>query len=162
MFLLHAQVVVYKNMLKITCWLFAFTLYKTFLRNKNKSKTIIHASFLHNFWINIFLLLYSVNWPNLTAWLSLVLELLPNRHIFVDSTPVRRRISTWKVHGNYFDSERSIHMESMTLIRGGYFDIDSTFKIDEILMSSPREFFYVILMSNRRNFCAPCFHSIIF
>ena len=42
------------------------------------------------------------------------------------------------------------------------FDVDLTFKIDEILMSSPRGFSYVVSTSNRRNFCTRCFHSIIF
>ena len=50
----------------------------------------------------------------------------------------------------------------MTSIRRGNFDVDSTFKIDEISMSSPRGFFYVVSTSNRRNFFSRCFHSIIF
>ena len=88
--------------------------------------------------------------------------LLPNGHIFVNSQSIRRRNSTWKVRGNYIDFERWIHVEIMTSIRRGYFDMDSTFKIDEILMSSPRGFFYVVSTSNRCNFCTRCFHSIIF
>ena len=87
---------------------------------------------------------------------------MPNGHIFVDSPSIRRGNSTWKVCGNYIDFERRMHMEMMTSIRCGYFDVDSTFKIDEISMSSPRGFFYVASMSNRRNFCTRCFHSIIF
>ena len=83
-------------------------------------------------------------------------------HIFVDWTSIRRRDSTWKVRANWIDFERLIHVEIMTLIRGGCFVVDSTFKIDEILMSSPRGFFYVVSTSNRRNFCTRCFHSIIF
>ena len=43
----------------------------------------------------------------------------------------------------------------------GNYDIDSTFKIDEISMSSPRRFFYVVSTSNWRNFCSCCFYSII-
>ena len=86
----------------------------------------------------------------------------PNGHIFVDSPSTRRRNSTWKVRGNYIDFERRIHVEIMTSIRRGYFDVDSTFKIDEISMNSPRRFFYVFSTSNRRNFCTHCFHSIIF
>ena len=88
--------------------------------------------------------------------------LLPNGHIIVNWQSIRRRNSTWKVRGYYIDFERWIHVEIMTWIRRGYFDMYSTFKIDEILMSSPRGFFYVVSMSNRRNFCACCFHSIIF
>ena len=88
--------------------------------------------------------------------------LLPNGHIFVNSQSIRRRNSTWKVRGNYIDFERWIHVEIMTSIRRGYFDMDSTFKIDEILMSSPRGFLYVVSTSNWLNFCTRCFHSIIF
>ena len=36
------------------------------------------------------------------------------------------------------DFERRIHVEIMTSIRRGNFDMDSTFKLDEISMSSPR------------------------
>ena len=86
----------------------------------------------------------------------------PNGHIFADLPLILRRNSTWKVRGNYIDFERRIHVEIMTSIRRGYFDVDLTFKIDEILMSSRRGFFYVVLTSNRRNFCTHCFHSIIF
>ena len=74
--------------------------------------------------------------------------LLPNGHIFVNSQSIRRRNSTWKVRGNYIDFERRIHVEIMTSIRRGYFDVDSTFKIDEILMSSPRGFLYVVSTLN--------------
>ena len=83
----------------------------------------------------------------------------PNGHIFADLLLILRRNSTWKVRGNYIDFERRIHVEIMTSIRRGYFDVDLTFKIDEILMSSRRGFFYVVLTSNRRTHC---FHSIIF
>ena len=72
----------------------------------------------------------------------------PNGHISVDLPSIRRRNSTWKVRGNYINFERRIHVEIMTSIRRGYFDVDSTFKIDEISMSSPRGFFYVVSTSN--------------
>ena len=85
-----------------------------------------------------------------------------NGHIFVDSSSIRRRNSAWKVRGNDIDFERRIHVETMTSTRRGYFDVDSTFKIYKISMSSPRGFFYVVSTSNRRNFCTHCFHSIIF
>ena len=62
----------------------------------------------------------------------------PNGNIFVDSSSIRRRNSTWKVRGYYIDFESRINVEIMTSIRRGYFDVDSTFKIDEISMSSPR------------------------
>ena len=69
--------------------------------------------------------------------------------------------STWKVCRNYIDFERRIHVEIMISIRRGNFDKDSTFKIDEMSMSSPRRFFYVISTSNRRNFYTHCFQCII-
>ena len=86
----------------------------------------------------------------------------PNGHIFIHSPSIRRQNSRWKVRWNYIHFERRIHLEIMTSIRRGYFDVDSTFKIDEISMTSPRGFFYVVSMSNRHNFCTRCFHSIIF
>ena len=86
---------------------------------------------------------------------------LPDGHIFIDSPSIRRRNSTWKVRGNYIDFERRIHVEIMTSIRHGHSDVDSTFKIDEILMSSSRGFSYVGSTLSRRNFCIRCFHSII-
>ena len=91
-----------------------------------------------------------------------IFKTLPNGHMFVDSPSIRRRSSTWKVRGNYIDFERGIHALILTSVRRGYFDVDSTFEIDEISMSSPRGFFYVVSASNRCNFCTHCFHSIIF
>ena len=41
------------------------------------------------------------------------------------------------------------------------FDVDLTFKIDEISMSSLHGFFFVISTLNRCNFRTRCFHSII-
>ena len=63
------------------------------------------------------------------------MDSFPNGHIFVDSPSIRRRNSTWKIRGNYIDFERRIHVEIMTSIRRGYFHVDLTLKIDEILMS---------------------------
>ena len=96
------------------------------------------------------------------CWFQQNLFSNPNRHIFVDSPSIRRRYSTWKVRGNYIDFERRIQVEIMTSIRRGYFNVDSTFKIEEISMSSPRGFFYVVSMSNRSNFCTRCFHFLTF
>ena len=86
----------------------------------------------------------------------------PNGHIFVDSPSIRRRNSSWKVRGNCINFERRIHVEIMTSTQRGNFDVDSTFKIGEISMSSLSGFFYVVSTSNRHNFCFHCFHSIIF
>ena len=93
---------------------------------------------------------------------SNVLAICPNRHILIDSPLIQSRNSTWKVRRNHIDFERWIYVEIMISIRLWNFDVDSTFKIDKILMSSPRGFFYVISTSNRHNFCTRCFHYIIF
>ena len=44
--------------------------------------------------------------------------------------------------------ERRIHVEIMTSIRRGNFDLDSTFKIDEITLSFPRGYFDIVSTSN--------------
>ena len=67
----------------------------------------------------------------------------PNGHIFVDSPLIRHRTSTWKIRRDFIDFERRIHVELITLIRRGNFNVDSPFKIDEISMTFPRGFFYV-------------------
>ena len=85
----------------------------------------------------------------------------PNGHIFIHSPSIRRRNSRCKVRWNYIHFERRIHVEIMTSIRRGYFDVDSTFKIAEISITSPRRFFYVVSMSNRHNFCTRCLNFII-
>ena len=61
---------------------------------------------------------------------SIKLNCFPNRHILV----IRRRNSTWKVRRNYIDFKRQIHVEIMTSIRRGNFDVDSTFKLSKISM----------------------------
>ena len=80
----------------------------------------------------------------------------------VDSSSIRRRNYSWKVGREFIDFERQIHGKIVTSIQRGSFDVDSTFKIDEIPMSSPREFFYVVPMSNLHSCCTRCFHSVVF
>ena len=43
--------------------------------------------FWHNFWRKIFLLLYSINWPNVIVWLPLLCEILGNMCIAIVSKP---------------------------------------------------------------------------
>ena len=72
------------------------------------------------------------------------------------SSSIRHRFDVEIPRGKFVemtDFERRIHVEIMTSIRRGNFDMDSTFKLDEISMSSPRGFFDVVSKSNRRNFC---------
>ena len=54
----------------------------------------------------------------------------PIGHIFVDSLSIRRRNAKWKVRRAFIDFERPVHVEIITLIRRGNFNVDSTFKID--------------------------------
>ena len=75
----------------------------------------------------------------------------------IDSTSKFHVESSWKLHR----FERRIHVEIMTSIRRGNFDVDSTFKIDKISMGFPRGFFYVVSTLNRCNFFTCCFHCII-
>ena len=86
---------------------------------------------------------------------------LPNGHIFVDSPSIRRRNLRWIVRRNYINFERRINVKIMISIRPENFDMDLTFEIDEISMSSLRGFFHVVPTSNQRNFCTRCFHCII-
>ena len=43
--------------------------------------------FPHNFWKKLFLLLYSINWPNVITWLPLLYEILDNMCIEVVRKP---------------------------------------------------------------------------
>ena len=69
---------------------------------------------------------------------------------------------TWKVCREFIGFEKRIHVEIMTSIRWRYFEVVSTFEIDEISMSSPHRLFYVVSMSNQHNCSTHCFLSIIF
>ena len=64
--------------------------------------------YFSNFYINIFV--------------------LPKGHIFVDSPSIWRQNSKWNVCQNFINFERRIHMEIMTSIRRGNFDVDSILK----------------------------------
>ena len=57
---------------------------------------------------------------------------------------------------------KAIQVEIITSIQRGNFDVDSTLKIDEISLRSPRGFFCVVLKRNRQNCCTRCFRSFIF
>ena len=48
------------------------------LKKKRGLELVFRPHFPHNFWRKIFLLLYSINWPNFIAWLSLLCEILGN------------------------------------------------------------------------------------
>ena len=57
-----------KTKLKTIC----FTSYSAFQKIKRRLEL---ASLPHDLWRKIFLLLYSINWPNLTVWLPLLCEI---------------------------------------------------------------------------------------
>ena len=61
-----------------------------------------------------------------------------NGHIFIDLASIRRRNSTLKVRRDFIDFDTRIHMEVMTSIRGGNFDVEFDFQnqrnIDEFSM----------------------------
>ena len=40
-------------------------------------------NFAHEFWIKIFLMLYSINWPNLIVWLPLLFGMSANMSIVI-------------------------------------------------------------------------------
>ena len=46
-------------------------------------KLVSLPHFLHDFWRNIFLLLYSVNWPSFIYWLSLPCKIFGNMGIVI-------------------------------------------------------------------------------
>ena len=49
-----------------------------------KALEVVYPShFVYDFLRKLFLMLYSINWPNLIAWFSLLLELLGNLCIVI-------------------------------------------------------------------------------
>ena len=74
LFLLHVQVEVYQNVLKLRCWPLGFILYKAFSKNKKRSGTSLPISF--SAWFLKMKISYVINWPNSIAWLSSLLEIL--------------------------------------------------------------------------------------
>ena len=71
------QVEDYQNILKLRCRPLSFTSYKAFLKNK-RSGTSPCLIFCIIFWRKVFLLLYSINWPNFIVWFPLLREILRN------------------------------------------------------------------------------------
>ena len=50
---------------------------------KKGSENILSTAFVYNFSRKIFLMLYSINWPNLIVWLLLLVEILGNMCIAI-------------------------------------------------------------------------------
>ena len=53
-------------------------LIKLFKKSKRSLELVTLLYFLHNFWRKIFLLLYSMKWPNSIVWLTLPCQILDN------------------------------------------------------------------------------------
>ena len=88
LFLLYVQVEVYQNILKLRCWPLVSTLYKAFLKNRNRSGTSLLTSFSPWLLKNMFLTLCSTNQPNFNVRLPLLLEILGNMCIVIIFSPV--------------------------------------------------------------------------
>ena len=82
-FLLYVQVKDYQHILKLRCGPFTFTWHKSLLKTKRGLKIVSLQHFLHDFWIKIFLTLYSIMWPYFIFWLPLLLEILSNIYIVI-------------------------------------------------------------------------------
>ena len=72
--------------LQTTCFHVTLSLFK----KSNKGLELVSLPyFLQNFWRKIFLLLYSINWPNFIVWLPLLCEILGNTCIAIVCKPGR-------------------------------------------------------------------------
>ena len=78
----------YKNILKPRWKALAFTSYKAFLRNTERSRTSLPTLFSSWLLRKIFLFLYFINWPNFIDWLPLLLQKLGNICIVIICCPV--------------------------------------------------------------------------
>ena len=61
-------------------WPLTLTSYKVLLQNKKMTgvQDVFLPDFSNNFWRKMFLLSYSIDWPNFITWLPLLLEMLEN------------------------------------------------------------------------------------
>ena len=64
---------------------------KLFEKTKRGLELVYLPHFLHGFWIKIFHLLYSINWPNFIVGLFLFREILGNVYIIIVSQPTFQR-----------------------------------------------------------------------
>ena len=87
LFLLHIQVDGYRKILKLRYRPLGFISNKVFSKTKNGMELVSLPHSLHRFWRKIFLTLHSINWPNFTVWLSLILEILESMCIAIGCFP---------------------------------------------------------------------------
>ena len=63
---------------------FCFYLIQSFFeKTKTRLQVVALLHFLHDFWSKMFLLIYSINWPNLIVWLLLFHEILGSMWILI-------------------------------------------------------------------------------
>ena len=77
------QVEGYLKILKLSCRPLAFTSKKPFLKTRRVLGLVSLRHFLHDFWRKIFLLSYSINWPNFIVWFPLLQEIIDNMSIAI-------------------------------------------------------------------------------
>ena len=77
------QVEYYRNILKLSYRPLSFTSCKAFKKTKRGLELISLPLFLYVFWRKIFILLYSIAWPNFIIWLVLLREILGNMCIVI-------------------------------------------------------------------------------
>ena len=78
-----------RNILKLNCGPLAFISYKAFIENKNRSRTRLPDSF--SAWFlkkNIYLVIYSITWPNFIVSLPLLREIKGIMCIAIVCSPV--------------------------------------------------------------------------
>ena len=79
---------IYQNILKLRYWpLIVLPYIKLFQKTKIGVELVCLPHFLHDFWREIFLTLYFVNWPNFIAWLLLLLKILGIMRIVIICFP---------------------------------------------------------------------------
>ena len=62
--------------MKLSCQPLPFTSYKIFLEKERGLELISLPHFLHDFWAKIFVVLYSINWPNLIDFMPFLREIV--------------------------------------------------------------------------------------
>ena len=96
LFLLHGKIKGYQNILKQSSWPLALSPHiKLFEKIKRGLELVSLLHFPHNFSRKIFLLLYSINWPNFIVWLPLLCEIFDNMCIAIVGTPGCDVINFW-------------------------------------------------------------------
>ena len=138
----------YFKILKLRCWQLAFTLYEALLKKKNRSGTSLLTHFLHDFWRNIFLTLYFINWPHFIVWLPLPFVSLGNMCIVFIFCPVCHLIN--------FETNRSFlfklffYITKKPVKKCKYFDKKRVCNIQKVFFSYLKDFQLSEIVSDSR------------